>query len=274
VTERHIPFADVSVHTPEFRPQANAFGENRTAEIDFDYGVHVELYSNEEATLTADMYSTAYESACDMSAVAYESVICAKCFNFSSEGEAPLEDTDFKTIVTANAAATVQGTEKQGNKLRFEGECGVCVVLTNGEGVYLTRNFVVPLRAQTEVPSFSDAFSVRIRPTVLSVTARVDGNTVHVNLETLISYLVFEKHTEARVERLSVFKEKPVSHVTEASLTLCYPAGADTLWDVAKKYSTTVSALMEANGVSAESVPPVLIIPRRTADAKKGLRIL
>ncbi len=274
VTERHIPFADVSVSTPEFRPQANAFGENRTAELDFDYSVAIELYSNEESTLTADMYSTAYESVCEMQAISYESVLSSKCFNFTSEGSAPLEDGDFKSVVMASAAASVGETEKQGNKLRFTGEANVCVILTNGEGVYLARNFSIPLRAQAEVPPLADAFSVRVQPTVLSVTARPDGESVNVNLETLISYLIFEKHTEAHVQKLAVCKEKPISCERDASLTLCYPGGSDTLWDIAKRYGTTTAALMEANGISAESTPSVLIIPRKPSETKKGRRIL
>ncbi len=274
VSERHVAFAGVSVSSPEFRPQANAFGENRTAELDFDYSVEVELYSNEEATLTVDMYSTAYESACEMAAISYESVLTSKCFNFSSEGSAPIEDGDFKTIVMTSAAASFGPVEKQGNKLRFSGEASVCVILTNGEGVYLARNFVVPLRAQTETPPLSDAFTACVRPTVISTVARIDGDSVIVNLETMMSYLIFEKHTEARVTKLSVYKEKPISCERNASLTLCYPAVSDTLWSVAKRYSTTVSALMEANGISAESTPAVLVIPRKPSAANKGRRIL
>ncbi|MBQ9748720.1 MAG: DUF3794 domain-containing protein [Clostridia bacterium] len=274
VTERHVPFASASVGGIEFRPQTNAFGENRTAEIDFVYGVDVELYSNETAVLTADMYSTAYESVCEMSAISCESVLAARSFNFTTEGDTALEDGDFKTVVMASASASVGETERQGNKLRFSGEANVCVILTNGEGVYLTRNFPVPLRAQTEIPAITGAFSVGTRPTVLSVTARQDGNGIHVNLETLISYVIFEKHTEAGVAKLSVLKEKPISCDRDASLTLCYPVEQDTLWDVAKRYSTTVAALMEANGISAESVPSVLVIPRPLSCAAKGRRIL
>jgi LysM repeat protein len=43
----------------------------------------------------------------------------------------------------------------------------------------------------------------------------------------------------------------------------------DTLWDVAKKYSTTIPELMAANGLSAENMPPVLVIPRRQNPSAK-----
>ena len=119
-----------------------------------------------------------------------------------------------------------------------------------------------------------EAFFVQTHPTVLSAAARLDGDSIHVNLETLISYIVFEKHSESHILKLAVYKEKPILREKEASLVLCYPAPTDSLWDIAKKYSTTTAALMEMNGISAESTPSVLIIPRRESSAKKGHRIL
>ena len=50
---------------------------------------------------------------------------------------------------------------------------------------------------------------------------------------------------------------------------LCYPSFGDTLWDIAKKYSTTIPELMSANGISAETIPNVLIIPRRMETGAK-----
>ena len=36
--------ANVQIGNLEFRPQQNAFGENRTAELDFDYSVYLEIW--------------------------------------------------------------------------------------------------------------------------------------------------------------------------------------------------------------------------------------
>jgi LysM repeat protein len=76
------------------------------------------------------------------------------------------------------------------------------------------------------------------------------------------------------VQKLAVYKDKPILREKEASLVLCYPAPTDSLWDIAKKYSTTTAAIMEANSISAETTPAVVIIPRRESTAKKGHRIL
>ena len=274
ISERYIPLASISVNTPEFRPQSNAFGENRTAEIDFDYSVSVELFCNEEAVLTTDMYSTEYESTTETEPLRYDSVLTAKNFNFTSEGSVKTDDSDFDTIIMATATASIDRTEKAGNKLWFTGVANVSVILTNGEGIYLAKNFEVPLRAETDGTGIHEFFEIRTQPTVLSASARLDGDSIHVNLETLISYIVFEKHSEPYVQKLAVYKDKPILREKEASLVLCYAAPTDSLWDIAKKYSTTTAAIMEANSISAETTPAVVIIPRRESTAKKGHRIL
>ncbi len=274
ISERYIPFASVIVSTPEFRTQTNAFGENRTIELDFDYHVSAELYCNEETILTTDMYSTAYESTCEEETLAYNSVFTAKSFNFTAEGNIKSDDSDFHEIVMTTAAVSVAHAEKTGNKLWFTGTANVSVILTNGEGIYLSKNFEIPLRAETDGTSLTHPFDIRTQAMVLSASGKLDGDTIHVNLETFISYILFEKHTETHITKLSVWKEKPISSKDRSSLLLCYPAIHDTLWDIAKKYSITTAALMEANNISAETTPQVLMIPKKPISSEKGYRIL
>ena len=255
--------ATVKIGTVEFRPQQNAFGENRTAELDFDYSVYLDFFCNEEAELTTDMYSTEYESDLEEEAISYETALLSKSFNFSADGSASRDDTDFDQIVMSAAAANIENTEKQGNKLLFTGNASVSAVLTNGAGIFLSRTFTVPFRAETEAPRTAYPVSIVPEAKVLSAVSRLDGENIQTNLEILVSYTALELHTEPRVRQISVYKDRPAGNEKSPSLTLCYPASDDTLWDVAKKYSTTVAELMAANSLSAENIPAVLVIPRR-----------
>lgn len=262
--EHPIAKADVQIEALSFRPQQNAFGENRTAELDFDYTVSLTLFCPAETELTTDMYSTDYESTLEEDSLSYETAILAKSFNFSADGMAAREDADFDTVVMTVAGAHIDHAEKQGAKLIFTGAADVSAILSNGAGVYLTRNFTLPLRAETDAPR--TAFPLRILPEarVLAATSRPDGDNIRSNLEILVSYTVLEEHTEPRIRQISVYKDRPARNDRACALTLCYPSVSDTLWDVAKKYSTTVPELMAANSLSAESTPAVLVIPRRT----------
>ena len=260
--------AKVKIGGMEFRPQQNAFGENRTAELDFDYSVYLDILCNGETEITTDMYSTDYESACEEEFLSYETALCAKAFNFSADGSATCEDTDFDRIVMTTATADIEKTEKDGGKLLFSGTANVSVILTNGEGIYLSRNFSVPLKGETEAPRSSFLCTVDASATVLAALARLDGDQIRTNLEILVSYTVKEQHTEPRIRQISVYRDRPVGNAKAPSLTLCYPSFEETLWDIAKKYSTTVPELMAANGISAENMPSVLVIPRRVGSGE------
>jgi hypothetical protein len=261
--------ASVKIGSMEYRPQQNAFGENRTAELDFDYSVYLDIFCNRETEITTDMYSTDYESDCEEEELSYETALCAKSFNFSADGSAEREDADFDRLVMTTATAVIEKTEKQGNKLLFTGTANVSAVLTNGEGIYLSRNFTVPLKGETEAPRSAFACDVDARACVVSAIARLDGERIQTNLEVLVFYTVMEQHTEPRVRQISVYKDRPARGEKAPSLTLCYPTFGETLWDIAKKYSTTVSELMAANGISAENMPGVLVIPRRVKSVEK-----
>ena len=167
------------------------------------------------------------------------------------------------------ATASIEKTEKQGNKILFTGNANVSVVLTNGEGIYLSRNFQIPLKGETEAPRSAFPYEAVARASVPTAISRLDGDQIQTNLEIFVSYTVMEQHTEPRIRQISVYKDRPARTEKAPSLTLCYPTFGETLWDIAKKYSTTVSELMAANGISAEAMPNVLVIPRRVGTGEK-----
>ena len=268
IGEHPVIRASVQIGAMESRPQQNAFGENRTAELDFDYSVYLDVFCNAETEITTDMYSTDYESDCEEENLSYETALCAKAFNFSADGNAAREDTDFDRIVMTTATAAIEKTEKQGNKLVFTGTANVSVVLTNGEGIYLSRTFPMPLKGETDAPRSVFDCAVDARACVVSAISKLDGDQIRANLEVLVSYTVTEQHTEPRIRQISVYKDRPARSEKAPSLMLCYPSFGETLWDVAKKYSTTVSELMAANGISAENMPAVLVIPRRVGNGE------
>lgn len=274
VTEACVPIASVKTDNLEFRPQENSLGESRTVELDFDYSVFARIFCNEENEITTDMYSTDYESAEDTETLEYETVQYAKAFNFSADGSTPRDDTDFDEIVATTATASVEGVEKQGGKLVFTGNADVSVILTNGAGVYLSRSYTIPFRAQTDAGRIGDDFHYIANAFVMSAASRLYENNIYSDLEILITYAIFEKHAEEMIRQSNVYKDKPIAREASASLTLYYPTASDTLWDIAKKYGTTVPEIMAANGLSADTASGVLVIPKRGTGKPKYSKII
>ncbi len=274
VTENCVPIASVRTDNLEFRPQENNFGESRTVELDFDYSVFARIFCNEENEITTDMYSTDYQSTEETETLEYETVLYAKAFNFTADGSTPREDTDFDEIVATTATASVENVEKQSGKLIFTGNADVSVILTNGAGVYMSRNYTIPFRAQTDAGRTPDSFDFLASAFVMSASSRLDESNIYSDLEIFIPYVIFEKHSQEMIRQSNIYKDEPVEHGNAASLTLYYPTVEDTLWDIAKKYRTTIPEIMAANGIPADTVPSVLVIPKRGAGAPKYSKVI
>ncbi len=73
------------------------------------------------------------------------------------------------------------------------------------------------------------------------------------------------------ITAFSIDSEKPVSRDSQPSITVCYPDPDITLWDIAKKYSTTVGEIEALNSVSdgdTLSRENPLLIAKRTGGIK------
>lgn len=261
--EGAVPTVSIRIDNTEFRPRENAFGENRTVEIDFDYSVFVHTYCCEENEVVTDMYSVDYESTEEREPLAYETVLYGRAFNFSVGGSTARDDKDFDMIVGSSANAVVESAEKEGNKLIFNGHADVSVILTNGAGVYQSRSFAVPFRAETDGAKTPEAIRILSEAFVMSDAVRMDDGNLYADLEILIPYVLFERHTTDTVRQSAVYKDKPTVSAVDASLTLYYPTAGEPLWDIAKKYRTTVSALQAANGTVGDTASSVMVIPKR-----------
>lgn len=274
VTESCVPYAAVRTDNLEYRPQENNSGESRTVELDFDYSVFFRIFCNESGEITTDMYSPDYESSGETEMLEYKTVLYGRAFNFSTDGSTPRDDKDFDEIVATTATASISDVEKQGGKLIFTGEADVSVILTNQSGVYLSRSFQIPFRAQTDAGRVGDSFETVADAFVMSASSRLDEDNIYTDVEILIPYVVFDVRREEIVRESSVYKDRPLARPASASLTMVYPAPGDTLWNIAKKYGTTVSEIKAANGLSSDEAAGVLIVPKRNSGAPKYSKLI
>lgn len=262
VTDSFYAFGGATVTGVEYRPQANATGENRVAEVDFTYTAHLFAVCNTPVQTVTDMYSTDYKSENEFSDIELCRALRAGAFNFTSDGSAPLDEKDYDTPVASNAAVAVEKIEPSGSKAVFTGKTSVSVILTNGAGSYIGRSFEYPFRAETEVGKCRGALECKAFPSVIGVGARVDNGEIKCDAEIGISYAALDKETVRAASVCNVIKDVPKKRPSPSTIVICYPAEGDDLWSIAKRYGTTEDAVREANALSSDKLTgEALIIP-------------
>jgi len=266
-------FATATPGTVSAQIAANAYGEMKIIELDFPYDLTVNAVGGKQVEAVADMYSTEFE--CDTT---YRTLPVVKLHRM------------YTTNLTVNASAerkalggeTVRGIldgfvtlqdrsvtyQEDKRKLIVEGTANIALLGENNavegsEPLYSPMSFSYPFRCELDVGAASPNYDyvTEIRP--VSTKFRADSNHLYADLELIVRVMTLETTPFPCLASLHLDHAAPVKHNT-APITLCYPSGRETLWDIAKYYRITEDSILLSNGMSGNDISghKVLLIPR------------
>lgn len=237
----------------------NGFGERRVAQVDVTADVSVCIMGTEDIQIVLDAYSPLRASECSWGEATCEDVGKVLFANFSV-GESVSRDglsiPENATVLDTAANATASAITLERGRGQLTGSADVsCIFAADGE--YGCVNVSVPIKCELNVGDMSEPIAHTCDMSVSDMRVRLDNERVYFDFEVSLCAQVCEKkrHRFVSAIRLTGEAAKPCS---DCAITLCYPSPDDTLWSVAKRYSTTVSALEAANSAGSR----VLLIPR------------
>ncbi len=252
---------------------ANGYGEMKVIEIDFPYDIEASGLRNKDIQTVCDMYSTDYE--CDTeeneitSAVFnrnYSSSVSVNCSAKREDISADAVSTVFAGDVTVKSASSAYDPEKK--KLVTEGELNVRLICTEESEdtvKYAPVSFEYPFRCETDCRDDLSSAELSLSLDIGDVRYRADSQSLYCDLELSVGILALEHIDTKYLKTARLCKDRPVSHVM-SPITLSYPSGKETLWDIAKYYKTTKDGIIASNGLQSEDISgkKVLLIPRMT----------
>lgn len=245
-----------------FRPQTNELGETKTVELDFDYSVYFRIFGKDTCEVTTDMYSLLYESTNEKASFRYTCPEAHKTFNFSFGESAECDEQGFENVVFASACASLGSVEKAGGKTAVTGTVTFTVILSGSEGAFVGKTYAFPFKAETDAGRYAELFSHTAVLRTSGVSARAVGGKIYCDCEVTVCLTLFGEKEEEALASSTIHTDRPTAPLSGADIVLCYPTRGESLWTVAKKYSTTEEKLSAANGGIKElSEGCVLMIP-------------
>lgn len=251
---------------------ANSYGEMKIIELDFDYDLQLNGMRNATVRTVSDMYSTefecsdntenistvtlkrAYGSSLSINASAVRNEISAESVRSVLIGSVDVKDinTEYnqeknKLIITAkahiNAACEKNITSEEDKK-------------------YSSVSFQYPFKYELDVGEGTDSITYSADISVTDTRFRTDSDKIYCDFESSIRVFATEISQCRFIKELKLDKTSPVNRFG-APLTLCYPSGSETLWDIAKYYKITTDSIMQSNNLVDESITDkrVLLIP-------------
>lgn len=118
----------------------------------------------------------------------------------------------------------------------------------------LADNFPIQMTLPENTEYLGCRFQLSSQPTVTQ-----DGDQIKVRLMGRLCGLTLQSGEVTYVGSVvSAVGELPSA---KDSITLCYPAPGETLWDIAKRYRIPQRSILSANDIPEGALPAVLLIP-------------
>lgn len=282
--------AQVSSATAEVAE--NSFGERKVIELDFVYSVDACCMCDRPTMLTRDIYSTEYKTDAEYRTVQvcrlgkviqtnfsvnarddFESVAAQARADRSEDGAddnsispaVPMRLPRAPTILFADAEIKSLSADfdEQKSRITVSGTAEVYMIV-NDEGTIRGISFTVPIKNEL------DGYGIggRVIPTASAacqaVHGRADTSSVYADFEVMLTVTAYAETDEELIDKLILDKSAAVDPSSQPPILIYYPHKGESLWSIAKRYSTTVAALREANHLQGDVSPDdgVMLIPR------------
>ena len=205
---------------------------------------------NRPVRYTKDIFST--KRACECTCDQYEQPVAIRALNgnFTQSDSVALSQAEIPSggsIVDVCGSADAEGMTWEKGRCTISGTAHY-VVLMGADGEVTPHEISMPWRYELECARQPQDWRAHVQ--VLSCRARVDGERIGIDGEIACAVELWDT-APVRVLRSVKFGES--AERTGGAFTVCYPSNTDSLWSVAKRYGTALSALRNANDLDTDT---------------------
>ncbi len=241
--------------------RADEDGEMRVIGIEGTLQLYIAVYEEEQMELLEDLYSLEKNCVLEKKDIAYEQLILqnhSKC-KVMERLSIPELKQDVLQICHSNGAVQIDRMEQQEDGVRVEGalQVGFLYVKESDDMPFDTWQGMVPFSYLIECSEAGENMRYYISAMLEQLSITLQGGD-EIEVKAVLAFHGFFERVgvmpmiqDVRVEEISMeeVEKRPsiVGYIVKPE---------DDLWALAKKYSTSVEAIMEVNELSGESIKP------------------
>ncbi|MBD7915166.1 DUF3794 domain-containing protein [Clostridium sp. Sa3CUN1] len=263
-----ISTLELAIVDEQYTVNLDDVGENRVINVEFLVKGNIKVYSNEQVEILKDAYSPTMNFELDKGNK--ELTLIHSIFNSEVTAKGILEinnkEDRVEDVIIVSGQPIIKDKIVEDDRVKIEGVVKSYIVYKiSGEdfnyGVLVGE---IPFNSNIDVKGLKRDMNVVIKPYLENIDAGVEGNAVSVKATIGLCIKTYHNITKDYIIGISEgsdeIKEK------KASVIIYVVGDGETLWDLAKKYNTTITELerlndLEENGEIISGTK--LIIPGR-----------
>lgn len=253
----------LSVTSVEITPKLDAGGEMRLLNACIRICARVHSTKSMEIAVAEDAYSTEYELMLERRSKSFETLLEVFSDTYLNRNTIELSGTEISRVIDLWCGDITSKALMSENGFTVSGVATVCMIAVDKDNqpVFIERQtdyeYKRDVAVCTSVMKCTPNVFVTASDYILSSESRID-----VRLEMNISASVYSMKTENIISAITPDEEQ-IKNNDGAALTIYFSDAGESVWNIARKYNTTIRAVMNENKLSSDTVSEkmMLLIP-------------
>ncbi len=162
-----------------------------------------------------------------------------------------LEGIENKKIIDVDVIPSIQKENKTNNKINYEGEMELTIILSNDDLQIESRTTKIPFDYSLENMSENDKINSDLEIEVVNKDFIIqEGGTITGNIDLMMNANSYEIANINMIDELQTNGEKESQ---DYSVLIYIVKKGDTLWEIAKRFGSTVEDIVRTNGIEDEN---------------------
>ena len=257
IDERFVCSVDSEIISCDIEPRSDGDGNAKIAECSVSILITCSAYRTAAAELAVDEYSTMYKTESQKSDIKIE--LPPQQINASCVAKASIDYSDGGISCIYDVWCSINGVtakpDMENNQILISGNAVYCVMAQNSEGEPVLLEKEEPFSTTVPAENLSDLSSADVKLVPVSCSYNLaSDNSIEAKTELKITGTVTGAVSICVITDLAVDENEPVKKSGDYALKLYFTDENEDLWEIAKKYGTSVSAIMEENEIEEDII--------------------
>lgn len=264
ITEGCVTDICCDVTSLDVQPKPDSDGKMRLLDINARINVSVSGSRESEVPLLTDAYSTEYELETECQTIELPRLREVVNDAFLCRGTIKSESASFSKILDIWSGGINYAVSQEDGKLKITGAALISVIFLDSDGNISFAEKPLDIEYSCEVKCGGDE-TVKANPFITSTGVDFVLNSdkeLDVRLELKITGVITSFATCRIITSLTPDEERPKNSAA-AALTIYFSECGESVWGIARRYNTTVKAIMQENQLEGETINEkrMLLIP-------------
>lgn len=260
-----IEFTTLSVSSVDVFAKTDSSGALRMFDLSACINAEMDIYDDNEIDCINDIYSTEYELVPKSEKVMFSKISDRISDTYLCRGNVETGDKKIKSVLDINTRSMTYTANVSDSIICVNGIIGINAVLLEENDEVSCIEKEIEFEYKCNVKASSQRNTSKCNVVLSSMNYTISGeNIIDIRAELDISGIVFESCEKEVLTDISP-DENSKKIKTNASLTIYFSDENESIWNIAKRYNTTVKAILEENKLSEDIVreKTKLLIPCR-----------